>query len=142
MTTDTETGTRTGARRGRRRRRPLVTAGVAVLAVVALAPARSCTRQNSKPHGPLTALPPSAGSYLGVYTKDLPASYNNVAAFKQATGTTPNIVMYYSGWYVPFPMAFADHRGQQRCGATDPDGPGPEGHRASARSLPANTTAT
>jgi mannan endo-1,4-beta-mannosidase len=106
MTTDTETGTRTGARRGRRRK-PLVTAGLALLVVVALAGGAIVYKENSKPHGPLTALPASAGSYLGVYTKDLPASYNNVAAFKQATGTTPDIVMYYSGWYVPFPTAFA-----------------------------------
>ena len=107
MTTGTETGTRTRARRGRRRRRPLLRAGVAVLAVVAIAAGVVVYRATSKPHGPLTSLPSSAGSYLGVYTKDLPASYSNVSAFHQATGTTPDIVMYYSGWYVPFPTKFA-----------------------------------
>jgi mannan endo-1,4-beta-mannosidase len=107
MTTDTETGAQTGARRGRRRRRPLVTIGLAVLTAAAIAAGVIGYNDASTPHGPLTALPASAGSYLGVYTKDLPASYSKVSAFRQATGTTPDIVMYYSGWYVPFPTKFA-----------------------------------
>jgi hypothetical protein len=107
MTTDTETGTRTGGRGGRRRRRPLVTIGLAVLAVVAIAAGVVVYNDVSAPQGPLKSLPPSAGSYLGVYTKELPASYNEVSAFRQATGTTPDLVMYYSGWYVPFPAKFA-----------------------------------
>ncbi len=107
MTTDTETGTRHGARRGRRRRRPLLRAGVALLAVVVIAAGVVVYRATSKPHGPLNSLPASAGSYLGVYTKDLPASYSKVSMFRQATGTRPDIVMYYSGWYVPFPATFA-----------------------------------
>jgi mannan endo-1,4-beta-mannosidase len=106
MTTDTETGTRTG-RRGGRRRRPLVTIGVAVLAAVAIAAGVVVYNETSTPRGPLTSLPPSAGSYLGVYTEDLPASYSQVSAFRQATGASPDIVMYYSGWYVPFPATFA-----------------------------------
>ena len=103
----TETETRIRARRGRRRRRPLITAGVAVLAVLAIAVGIIVYNDNSKPHGPLTSLPSSAGSYLGVYTKGLPASYSKVSAFRAATGSTPDIVMYYSGWYVPFPTKFA-----------------------------------
>ena len=107
MSTGTETGTRIAARRARRRRRPLVRAGLAMLVVAAVVAGVLVYRDSGKPHGPLTSLPPSAGSYLGVYTKDLPASYNKVASFRQATGTTPDLVMYYSGWYVPFPAKFA-----------------------------------
>jgi hypothetical protein len=106
MTTDTET--RTGARRGRRRRRPLVTAGLAVMAAVAIATGIVVYNGTSGPGGPLpVSLPPATGSYLGVYTKNLPASYSGISAFRQATRTTPDIVMYYSGWYVPFPAKFA-----------------------------------
>jgi hypothetical protein len=107
MTTDTETSHRTGGRRRGQRRRPLVTAGLAVLAAVAIAAGVVVYNDVSKPHGPLTSLPASAGSYLGVYTKGLPASYDGISSFKQSTGTTPDLVMYYSGWYVPFPATFA-----------------------------------
>ena len=108
MTTDTETGHRTGARRRRQRRRPLVTVGLAVLAAVAIAAGVVVYNDVSKPHGPLTSLPAAAGSYLGVYTKGLPASYAGISSFKASTGTTPDLVMYYSGWYVPFPTSFAN----------------------------------
>jgi hypothetical protein len=125
MTTDTETGTRTGGRGGRRRRRPLVTIGLAVLAAVAIAAGVVVYNDASTPHGPLTSLPPSAGSYLGVYTKDVPASYGKVSAFRQTTGTTPDLVMYYSGWYVPFPAKFAAKvadEGSAPLVQIDPDG--------------------
>jgi mannan endo-1,4-beta-mannosidase len=107
MTTDTDTGHRTGGRRRRQRRRPLVTLALAVLTAVAIAAGVVIYNDVSKPHGPLTSLPASAGSYLGVYTKGLPASYDGISSFKQSTGTTPDLVMYYSGWYVPFPATFA-----------------------------------
>jgi mannan endo-1,4-beta-mannosidase len=58
--------------------------------------------------GPLPVqLPAATGSYLGVYTRGAPASYAGVRAFASATSTRPDVVMYYSGWYVPFPGAFA-----------------------------------
>ncbi len=78
-----------------------------MLVAVAIAAGLVVYHETSKPHGPLTSLPASAGSYLGVYTKDLPASYSKVSEFRQATGSTPDLVMYYSGWYVPFPAKFA-----------------------------------
>jgi mannan endo-1,4-beta-mannosidase len=52
-------------------------------------------------------LPPASESYLGVYTKGLPASYGPVTEFANATAAKPDVVMYYSGWYVPFPTGFA-----------------------------------
>jgi mannan endo-1,4-beta-mannosidase len=58
--------------------------------------------------GPLPVdLPTTPQSYLGVYTQGSPASYSGVTAFANATGSRPDLVMYYSGWFVPFPAAFA-----------------------------------
>ena len=52
-------------------------------------------------------LPTSPASYLGVYEKGPPASYQPVAAFSQAAGRTPNLNGYYGGWGEPFKTAFA-----------------------------------
>ena len=58
--------------------------------------------------GPLPVdLPTTPQSYLGVYAAGTPASYDGVTAFAGATGAKPDVVMYYSGWFVPFPAAFA-----------------------------------
>jgi hypothetical protein len=66
-------------------------------------------KRSTKPAGPLPVhLPVATGSYLGVNTEGLPASYAGVTSFTSATGATPDLVMYYSGWYVPFPVKFAD----------------------------------
>ncbi|HEX4255038.1 MAG TPA: glycosyl hydrolase, partial [Streptosporangiaceae bacterium] len=59
-------------------------------------------------HGPsATALPTSKASYLGVYEKGPPASYQPVAAFARAAGRGPNLAGYYGGWGEPFKTAFA-----------------------------------
>jgi hypothetical protein len=52
-------------------------------------------------------LPTSAASYLGVYEKGPPASYQPVAAFSRTAGRTPNLTGYYGGWGEPFKIAFA-----------------------------------
>ncbi len=58
--------------------------------------------------GPLPVqLPATAGGYLGVYTHGVPDSYSGVADFNNAIKTKPDVVMYYSGWWVPFPTKFA-----------------------------------
>ena len=65
------------------------------------------------PAGPLPVhLPAGDRSYLGVFTKGLPDSYAGVTAFTNATGAKPDVVMYYSGWYVPFPVRLRHHRSQ------------------------------
>jgi mannan endo-1,4-beta-mannosidase len=93
----------------RRRSRRLLTVGLSVLAALVLAAGVVAYNRSSDKTGPLPAhLPAASGSYLGVYTKNLPSSYAGVDSFKTTTGTTPDIVMYYSGWYVPFPAKFAD----------------------------------
>jgi hypothetical protein len=43
-----------------------------------------------------------------VFTKGVPASYSGVTQFAEASGTKPDIAMYYSGWFVPFPRSFAN----------------------------------
>jgi len=91
-----------------RRRRRIVTTGAAIIAVAAIALGITIFNQSSEPTGPLPVhLPPASASYLGVYAEGVPASYSGVTAFTNATGANPDIVMYYSGWFVPFPVGFA-----------------------------------
>lgn len=64
--------------------------------------------KSADPPGPLPVhLPTTPQSYVGVYTKGFPASYAGLPDFARATGSKPDIAMYYSGWYVPFPSKFA-----------------------------------
>src|SRR5213075_1785715 len=44
---------------------------------------------------------------VGVYTPTAPRTYAGVTAFRNTTGTRPDVVMYYSGWYQSFPAGFA-----------------------------------
>lgn len=91
-----------------RKRRRILSAGAAVIAVAVIAAGVSLYNRSADPVGPLPVhLPPSTASYLGVYTDGVPGSYKKVTAFANATGTKPDVVMYYSGWYVPFPAGFA-----------------------------------
>jgi mannan endo-1,4-beta-mannosidase len=55
----------------------------------------------------------------------VPGSYAGVSAFKSTTGATPDIVMYYSGWFMPFPTSFATitaNNGAVPLVQMDPDG--------------------
>jgi mannan endo-1,4-beta-mannosidase len=97
------------ARRRQRRSRRLVTAVVAVVAAAAIAAGVIIYNRSAEPTGPLPVhLPATSNSYLGVFTKGVPDSYSGVTSFANATGTKPDVVMYYSGWYVPFPNRFAN----------------------------------
>ena len=82
---------------------------MAIIAAAAIAAGVVLYNRASDHHdGPLPVdLPQATASYLGVFTKGLPASYTGVTAFTNATGAKPDVVMYYSGWYVPFPDSFA-----------------------------------
>ena len=53
-------------------------------------------------------LPPIPASYVGVYEKGVPPSYQPIAEFAAAAGKQPNIVGYYSGWAGPFAASFAE----------------------------------
>jgi hypothetical protein len=104
-----------------RKRRRIITTSVAAIAAGII-----IFNDSSEPAGPLPVhLPPAAGSYLGVYTRGVPDSYAPVTAFTNATGAEPDIVMYYSGWYVPFPTGFATttaNHGAVPLVQMDPDG--------------------
>ncbi len=76
-----------------------VTVVVAVVAGVALT--RGGVTSGDAP------LPTSPASYLGVYEKGAPASYQPLAAFSRATGRSPNLAGYYGGWGEAFKTAFA-----------------------------------
>ena len=99
--------THQGRRRQRKPRR-IVKTGVAILAAAAIATGVIIYNRSADPTGPLPVdLPPATASYLGVYASGVPASYAGVSAFSNATGAKPDVVMYYSGWFVPFPTSFA-----------------------------------
>jgi len=46
-------------------------------------------------------------SYLGLYVSGVPLSYDGLTSFTRATGVSPNLVSYYSGWFEPFSTSFA-----------------------------------
>jgi mannan endo-1,4-beta-mannosidase len=89
----------------------MLTAGAAIVAAAAIAAGVSLYNKaadHPAPVGPLPVhLPTTPESYLGIYTNEAPASYGGVTAFTSAIGARPDVVMYYSGWFVPFPAAFA-----------------------------------
>jgi len=93
------------------KKRRIVRAGVAICAAAAIALGIGLYNKsaNSRSTGPLPAqLPTTPESYLGVYVHGAPASYSGVTAFTSAIGARPDVVMYYSGWFVPFPVSFAN----------------------------------
>jgi hypothetical protein len=97
---------RTSSQRWKRRK--IITASAAIVTLAAITLGITLYNRSAEPTGPLPVhLPPASQSYLGVYAKGLPDSYKPVTAFANATGAKPDIVMYYSGWYVPFPTGFA-----------------------------------
>ncbi len=107
-------GRRNGTRRrhggGSRPRKPrrVITTVAAIVVMAAIAAGIIVFNKSSERTGPLPVrLPPASASYLGVYARGVPASYSPVAAFTNAIGAQPDIVMYYNGWYVPFPTGFA-----------------------------------
>jgi hypothetical protein len=74
----------------------IIVAGVLVLA----------TRPDP-PKDPVTKLPVTPASYLGIYAPGVPASYAAVQAFTSVTDVRPDVVLYYSGWFEPFQTSFA-----------------------------------
>lgn len=104
-----------------RRNRGRLAAGIVAataLAVIVLTLALLSTgsgqhvKQSPQLPGP-GALPTTPASYLGVYAAGAPTSYAGVAAFTNATGIRPRLVVYYSGWLEPFQTAFATTAARQ-----------------------------
>ena len=92
-----------------RRLRRMAIIVIAIIVAAGITSGFVLHNRSSHPTGPLPVhLPTASGAYLGVYTKGFPASYDGVKTFSNATGANPDLVMYYSGWYVPFPAKFAE----------------------------------
>ena len=94
----------------RRRRGPgrFIIGALVIVVVAALGVGVYLRTRSTDSSGPLPVqLPAAAGAYLGVYTHGVPDSYSGVAAFNNAIKAKPDVVMYYSGWWVPFPTKFA-----------------------------------
>ncbi|HEY7146431.1 MAG TPA: glycosyl hydrolase [Streptosporangiaceae bacterium] len=94
-------------RRGRTRSLPIVIAGAALIVVAAVFVAVSRHGSAAPDPPPPGTLPHTPETYLGVYADRVPNSYTGVTAFADATGVTPDVVMYYSSWYEPFRESFA-----------------------------------
>src|ERR1700736_1937930 len=93
---------------GRKRLRWIVAASAAIVVAAGVGVTLSQRSAGAgRGGGRRVDLPTTPQSYLGVYTPGSPASYDGVTAFANATGSRPDLVMYYSGWFVPFPAAFA-----------------------------------
>jgi mannan endo-1,4-beta-mannosidase len=104
---------RTGSRSQRHQNRPrrrtgrLFKVAGAVLAAVAIAAGVVVyNHSSSQPKQLPVHLPTAADGYLGVYAQGAPLSYSGVTAFRKATGTSPDLAMYYSGWYESFQTTF------------------------------------
>jgi hypothetical protein len=80
----------------------IVAAAVATVVVVGVHDQKTAVAQGEPV--PLSAKP---HSYLGVYVPGVPDSTAGLTAFSARTGTHPNLVVYYSGWYEPFRSTFA-----------------------------------
>jgi hypothetical protein len=106
-----------GPPRGRRR---LLTAAVSAVAALGVAGVTAAAVQVAVPgRGPAAApfrapsapvvvrLPATPATYLGAYVSGSPASYRPMSALASATGTRPDIALYYSGWGEPFQLTFA-----------------------------------
>ena len=93
-----------------RQKRPLrfVVAGAAIVVLAAGTVAAVRHYKPAPAAGPLPVhLPHAPESYIGVYSPEAPDSYAGVTAFKTATGVTPDVAMYYSGWFEGFQTRFA-----------------------------------
>jgi glycosyl hydrolase family 26 len=45
---------------------------------------------------------------MGIFESEAPQSYREIEHFASAVGRKPNLVLYFSGWSVPFKSRFAD----------------------------------
>ncbi len=89
------------------RTRVVIMVAVLITAAAVAATIASLTSARSGAAGGRAPLPTSPASYLGVYEKGPPDSYQPVRAFSHAVGRTPNLTGYYGGWGEPFKTAFA-----------------------------------
>ncbi|HEY2507971.1 MAG TPA: glycosyl hydrolase [Streptosporangiaceae bacterium] len=90
------------------RLRRIAAAVTAVIAAAGLAGGVLLYNRSAAPVRRLPVhLPATPESYLGVYSNEFPRSYSELTSFGRASGARPDIAMFYSGWYAPFPTRFA-----------------------------------
>jgi hypothetical protein len=94
-------------------RRATAIAAISALTVIVVAfvvlTGTTAKRVTHRPYvGGHNSLPTTPESYLGIYANGVPLSYAGVASFTRATGIRPRLVTYYSGWYEPFQVHFAE----------------------------------
>jgi mannan endo-1,4-beta-mannosidase len=99
-------------------RRRVGLAAAVIVPLLALGGLVLLITRGGNPLAPRTYPAPPAGKpvhatlpvrkYLGVYEPGAPESYAPVAKFSQATRVNPDIVLYYSSWWKPFQVRFAD----------------------------------
>jgi mannan endo-1,4-beta-mannosidase len=82
----------------------VVIAAVAIISTVA----RDGSHSSLGPRAASESLPDRFASYLGVYEKGPPDTYQPVSQFAKATGRHPNLAGYYSGWGQRFARSFAE----------------------------------
>ncbi len=91
--------------------RILAAAGVLITVTACSALQHAAAPLPRPPQGPSRpargALPARAASYLGTFEPTSPGSYGKVSRFARALGREPNLVLYFSGWSVPFQADFA-----------------------------------
>jgi hypothetical protein len=80
---------------------------VVLVLVLVLAAAVLAVRWSGVWSGEARPLPTSPGSYLGVYEKGPPDTYQPVTDFTHTVGRPPNLAGYYGGWGEPFKTGFA-----------------------------------
>jgi mannan endo-1,4-beta-mannosidase len=85
----------------------LVILVVVVIAATAIVFSVSRLVSHLSGSGAAAVLPASLASYLGVYEKGAPDTYQAVEEFTRAAGRPPNLVGYYGGWGEPFKASFA-----------------------------------
>ena len=87
------------------RARPVTLVAVVVVVAAVVAVTAGLLARDHRT-GPVQ-LPTGPASYLGVYEKGPPDSYQPVADFSHAVGRSPNLAGYYGGWGEPFKTGFA-----------------------------------
>jgi hypothetical protein len=89
--------------------------GLTTITVLAVSPDKRDPAHDIKraPGTEPVHLPHAPESYIGVYSPQAPGSYAGMTAFKAATGVTPDVAMYYSGWFERFQTGFATAAAQQ-----------------------------
>jgi mannan endo-1,4-beta-mannosidase len=98
-------------RRGYRAKLAAVIAGAAAVAglVVFVLQSSDPAVQAVIPSLPTATPTPHSktGAYIGVFHRGAPESYAGITAFTKATGVSPRVVSYYSGWMESFQAGFA-----------------------------------